>query len=89
MQEVAVNEKLIVAAEATVRACEDELITLRTIGLDAGKSIWHGKGATGLRADVLLRKMEQAVDKVEKLERANVRLKKTLANQGLGRGLAV
>lgn len=80
------NDRLIASAEATVKVCEEELITLRTIGLEAGKSIWHGKGATGLRADDLLRKMEQAVEKLNKLERSNARLKKTLSSKGVGRG---
>jgi hypothetical protein len=85
-QEMAINEKLITSAEATIKACEEELLRLRTIGLEAGKSIWHGKGAIGRRADVLLRKMEQAVESIEKLERVNARLKKVLASEGTGRG---
>lgn len=86
MQEIATNDRLIAAADATVRACEDELITLRSIGLDAGGSLFHGKGATGQRADTLLKKMEDAVGKIEKLERVNARLKKSLASKGSGRG---
>lgn len=86
MQEIATNEKLIAAADSTIRACEDELLTLRNIGMEAGKSIWHGKGATGLRAEALLKKMEDAVMKMDRLEKANGRLKKTLASKGSGRG---
>lgn len=85
-QEIATNEKRITSAEATIKACEEELLKLRTIGLEAGRSIWHGKGAISRRADVLLHKMEQAVENIEKLERVNVRLKKILASEGAGRG---
>ena len=48
--------------------------------------MWHGKGATGLRADDLLAKMGQAVQKVNTLEQANARLKKTLSSKGVKRG---
>jgi len=84
-QEVTINEKLITSAEATIKACEEELLRLRTIGLDAGQSIWHGKGATGRRADVLLRKMGQAVESIERLEKTNMRLKNVLAGGVIGR----
>jgi len=84
-QEVTINEKLITSAEATIKACEEELLRLRTIGLDAGQSIWHGRGATGRRADALLLKMEQAVESIERLEKANMRLKNVLAGGVIGR----
>lgn len=84
-QEITVNEKLITSAEATIKTCEEELLRLRTIGLDAGSSIWHGPGATGRRASVLLRRMEQAVESIDKLEKINTHLKMVLARDGIGR----
>jgi hypothetical protein len=67
-------------------ACEEELLKLQTIGLDVGKSMWRGKGAIGRRVDVLLHKMEQAVESIERLEKVNARLRKTLASRGLAEG---
>ncbi|KAF8303080.1 hypothetical protein DL93DRAFT_2102538 [Clavulina sp. PMI_390] len=85
VQEIATNEKLITSAEATVKACEDELITLRTIGFDVGRSLLHGHGSPAMRADFLLQKMEASVVKIGKLERTNSQLKKLLATHDKGR----
>lgn len=79
MQEIALNEKTIASAETTVRACEDELMTLRNIGLDIGSSMLRGAGATGLRATYLLNKMKEASQKIEKLEAVNIKLKMVLS----------
>ncbi|KAI0670636.1 RNA12 protein-domain-containing protein [Trametes maxima] len=77
-QDIAFNEKVIASAEATVRACEDELLTLKDV--DAGTASWWGsKRAVEMRANHLLRKMRAAQDKVEALERQNAQLKKVLA----------
>ncbi|CDO69022.1 hypothetical protein BN946_scf184834.g29 [Trametes cinnabarina] len=77
-QDIAFNEKVIASAEATVRACEDELLTLKDV--DAGTASWWGsKRAVEMRANHLLRKMRAAQDKVEALERQNGQLKKVLA----------
>lgn len=77
-QDIAFNEKVIASAETTVRACEDELLTLKDV--DAGTASWWGsKRAVEMRANHLLRKMRAAQDKVEALERQNVQLKKVLA----------
>lgn len=76
-QDIAFNEKVIASAEMTVRACEDELLTLKDV--DAGTASWWGsKRAVEMRANHLLRKMRAAQDKVEALERQNVQLKKVL-----------
>ncbi|KAH9857835.1 RNA12 protein-domain-containing protein [Lenzites betulinus] len=77
-QDIAFNEKVIASAEATVRACEDELLTLKDV--DAGTASWWGsKRAVEMRANHLLRKMRTAQEKVETLERQNATLKKVLA----------
>ena len=61
-----------------MRACEDELLTLKDV--DAGTASWWGsKRAVEMRANHLLRKMRAAQDKVEGLERQNAQLKKVLA----------
>ncbi|KDQ13211.1 hypothetical protein BOTBODRAFT_188730 [Botryobasidium botryosum FD-172 SS1] len=78
-QDVAFNEKAIAAAESTVRSCESELVTLKTIGFDTGRSLVWGGGAMDARANYLLRKMNAAGEKIEKLEDANARLKKVLS----------
>ncbi|KAI0637238.1 exonuclease [Trametes polyzona] len=77
-QDIAFNEKVIASAESTVRACEDELLTLKDV--DAGTASWWGsKRAVEMRANHLLRKMRAAQDKIEALERQNAQLKKVLA----------
>ncbi|KAI0362726.1 exonuclease [Trametes cingulata] len=77
-QDIAFNEKVIASAETTVRACEDELLTLKDV--DAGTASWWGsKRAVEMRANHLLRKMRAAQEKIEALERQNAQLKKVLA----------
>ena len=78
------NEKSIASADATIRACEDELTTLRNIGLDTGSSLWRGAGAASQRAGYLLGKMREATEKIEQLEVTNVKLKKVLERNGKG-----
>ncbi|KAI0060858.1 hypothetical protein BV25DRAFT_1839423 [Artomyces pyxidatus] len=80
-QELASNLKLIDAAEATVRVCEQELSTLRTIG-DEGAHWWSGPDATQVRAKYLMAKLRGAQATLEKLERQNGELKKALARGG-------
>ncbi|CAE6424890.1 unnamed protein product [Rhizoctonia solani] len=79
VQTINFNEKLIATSVATIKSCEDELTTLKNIGLDLGSSVLSGKGATGARASYLLEKMMQATLKVEQLETENAKLKKVLA----------
>jgi hypothetical protein len=79
VQDINLNEKLIATTVSTIKACEDELTTLKNIGLDLGTSVLGGKGATGARASYLLDKMMQATLKVEQLEVDNAKLKKVLA----------
>ncbi|QRV90114.1 mitochondrial escape protein 2 [Ceratobasidium sp. AG-Ba] len=79
VQDINLNEKLIATHVSTIKACEDELTTLKNIGLDLGSSVLGGKGATGARASYLLGKMMQSTLMVEQLEGENTKLKKVLA----------
>ena len=78
VQDIAVNEKLIASSEATVKACESELLTLKEV--DAGTASWWGsKRAVEMREHYLFKKMRAAEEKIESLERQNAQLKKVLA----------
>lgn len=78
IQELSSNSQRIASAEATVKACENELKELATIG--ETRSSWTGRrSATAARASYLLKKMHAAETTLEKLEAANVELKKVLA----------
>jgi hypothetical protein len=90
-QEISFNEKAIVNAENTVRACEEELEKLGALGSggDTSSSLWFlGPSSLGRsqavldRAKHLLEKMRTAVKKVEALEKRNGELKKALAQEG-------
>ncbi|OBZ75791.1 Mitochondrial escape protein 2 [Grifola frondosa] len=77
-QDIAFNEKAIAASETIVKACEQELITLKDV--DAGTSSWWGSnGAVEKRGNYLLKKMRAAEDKIETLDKQNVNLKKVLS----------
>ncbi|KAI0256515.1 RNA12 protein-domain-containing protein [Lactifluus subvellereus] len=80
-QDLATNAKLIESAEATVRACEQELQVLRTIGLDSGHW-WSRATATEIRAKYLMQKMGNAQATLGKLEKRNGELRKVLARGG-------
>ncbi|KAG8833407.1 mitochondrial escape protein 2 [Serendipita sp. 399] len=76
VQDIALNDKAIASAEATIRACEEELLKLEQIQpLDSGLL---SSGVTRQRANYLLKKIYEAETKVEKLEAANALLKKSL-----------
>ncbi|KAM5539125.1 hypothetical protein V8D89_007348 [Ganoderma adspersum] len=77
-QDIAFNKKVIASSETTVKACENELLTLKDV--DAGTANWWGsKRAVEMRANFLLKKMRAAQEKIETLERQNTQLKKMLA----------
>lgn len=77
-QDIAYNQKIIASNEATIKACEDELMTLKEV--EAGTSHWWGsRKAVSSRGEYLLKKMRAAVEKIEALERQNATLKKVLA----------
>lgn len=76
VQQIALNDSAIASADKSVRQYEEELLTLRTIGMDTGSSFWSGRGATAARAAFLLGKMKAAEDKIEKLEGENAALRK-------------
>ncbi|KAI0317299.1 exonuclease [Amylostereum chailletii] len=80
-QDITYNSKLVESAEGTIRACEQELTTLKNIGTDDAHW-WSGSSATQARARYLLEKMQSAQGKVEKLEKQIAMLKKTLAKGG-------
>ncbi|KAI0807276.1 exonuclease [Fomes fomentarius] len=76
-QDIAFNDKIIASSENTVKACENELLTLKEV--DAGTSSWWGsKRAVEMRANYLLKKMRAAEEKIENLEKQNAQLKKVL-----------
>ncbi|GJE86794.1 exonuclease [Phanerochaete sordida] len=78
VQDIAYNQKIITANEAVVKACEDELMTLKEV--EAGTSHWWGsRRAVSGRGEYLLKKMRAAVEKIEVLEKHNATLKKTLS----------
>ncbi|KAI0005857.1 RNA12 protein-domain-containing protein [Russula compacta] len=77
-QDLASNAKLVETAEATVRACEQELQVLHTIGLDSAHW-WSSATATGIRAKYLMERMANAQGTLQKLEKQNGELKKVLA----------
>ncbi|KAI0928247.1 hypothetical protein AcW1_005551 [Taiwanofungus camphoratus] len=82
MQDLAMNEKVIAAAESTVKACEQELITLKDV--DAGTADWLGsRRAVKERSYFLLKKMQDAEEKIEALEKQNLQLKRSLSTRGL------
>jgi len=78
-QDLSFNAKLIESAEATVRACEQELQVLRTIGIDTVRW-WRRTSATGIRAKYLMEKMRNAQATLQKSEKQNGELKKVLAH---------
>ncbi|KAF7974077.1 hypothetical protein HWV62_13499 [Athelia sp. TMB] len=78
-QDIAFNEKIIASSENTVRACEDELMTLKDLGGAYSSWWWWGQTPSSQRAKFLLSKMKDAEKKVEMLEKRNTELKKVLA----------
>jgi hypothetical protein len=75
-QDIAINEKLIASADGVVKACEQELLTLKEIR--AGESSWWSS-STHRREKYLVNKMQAAGAKIEQLEKQNGELKKALA----------
>ncbi|KAJ7197249.1 RNA12 protein-domain-containing protein [Mycena pura] len=80
-QDIAFNEKIIAGAESTIKACEQELLSLKEIGTQA-EHWWGGNTASSSRSRYLLSKMQVATMKIEALERRNVELKMVLAKGG-------
>ena len=77
-QDIAYNQKIIASNEAVVRACEEELMTLKEV--EAGTSHWWGsRRAVTDREEYLLKKMRAAQEKIESLEKQNTQLKKVLS----------
>ena len=77
-EDINFNLKVIAANETIVKACEDELMTLKEV--EAGTSHWWGsRKAVGSRGEYLLKKMRVAEEKIETLEKQNTALKKTLS----------
>lgn len=80
-QDISFNEKSIASSESKIRACEDELMTLKDIGA-ADSTWWGGKRASSERAAYLFGKMLAAERKIEALEREITEMKKVLAKGG-------
>ncbi|KAF8184984.1 RNA12 protein-domain-containing protein [Mycena galopus ATCC 62051] len=80
-QDIAFNEKVIAGAETIVKACEEELLSLKEIGKDS-EHWWSGNTASSTRSRYLLSKMQSSAMKIEFLERRNSELKKVLAKGG-------
>lgn len=80
-QDMAVNDKLIAAADDTVKACEAELATLQEITIPEGffQSLWQSRRPSMERRRYLLKKMYEAQVRIQTLEKQNTDLKKTLA----------
>ncbi|KAJ3533719.1 hypothetical protein NM688_g7243 [Phlebia brevispora] len=77
-QDFVLNQKIIAANEAIVKACEEELLTLKEV--EAGTSHWWGsRKAVSSRGEYLLKKMRVAVEKIEALEKQNAAYKRTLS----------
>lgn len=80
-QNIAFNQRVIAANEGVVKACEDELVTLKEV--EAGTSHWWGsRRAVNQRGEYLLKKMKAAGEKIEALEKQNSSLKKVLSKGG-------
>ena len=80
-QDIAFNDQLIAASESKIRACEEELTTLKNIGT-ADSSWWGGKRASSERTAYLFSKMLEAERKIKKLDKQTTELKEILAKGG-------
>ncbi|KDQ60596.1 hypothetical protein JAAARDRAFT_67035 [Jaapia argillacea MUCL 33604] len=80
-QDISFNEKQIASAESIVRACEEELLTLKQLGTDPNHWL-ESLGASSTRSAYLFKKMQAAEVKVEALEKKNAALKKVLSKGG-------
>jgi len=80
-QDIAFNEKIINEKVIKIRACEDELLRLKDIGV-ADSSWWGGKRASSERAAYLFSNMLTAERTIETLEKRNTELKKVLSKGG-------
>ncbi|KAG9046882.1 mitochondrial escape protein 2 [Tulasnella sp. UAMH 9824] len=83
VQDITYNNKAIAAEEATIKKCEEELLTLKTIGLEVGSSIFGGTGAAGSRASYLLDKMRASQEKIVAKEKEVKKLKVVLSTMGV------
>ncbi|EPQ58246.1 hypothetical protein GLOTRDRAFT_57027 [Gloeophyllum trabeum ATCC 11539] len=77
-QDITLNEKALAGAEATIRACEEELTVLKQLGSDPNHWL-EWRSASSARAAYLFKKMKAAETKIEALEKQNAELKKVLA----------
>ncbi|KAG6910918.1 hypothetical protein DXG01_006601 [Tephrocybe rancida] len=82
-QEISFNEKIIASAEKTIKACEEELLTITTITSGTRLPWWRfGLGeprGTYIRSRYLADKMAASAKKIGVLEKKNAELKKVLA----------
>jgi len=80
-QDIALNEKIISSSEYTIKACEQEITTLKEIGTESSHW-WGGRTASSMRATYLFEKMLVAETKIEALEKQNLELKRVLSKGG-------
>ncbi|KAH0584119.1 hypothetical protein H2248_009688 [Termitomyces sp. 'cryptogamus'] len=82
-QEISLNEKVIAAAEKTVKSCEEELITISSIASRTRLPWWQfGCGdihGTSVRSKHLAEKLASSAKKIAVLEKKNLELKRVLA----------
>ncbi|THH05738.1 hypothetical protein EW145_g4580 [Phellinidium pouzarii] len=77
-QEISSNAQRIAGAEATVRACEEELQLLTSVG-DLRPGWLARRNAAAARSSYILKKMHAAEVTLERLEAMNAELRKVLA----------
>ncbi|KAG9016840.1 mitochondrial escape protein 2 [Tulasnella sp. JGI-2019a] len=78
VQDIAYNKSAMAAEESSIRKIEEELTSLKSIGLQLGSSFLGGSGATAARAEYLLAKMKKAQEDLSAFESEIKRLKKLL-----------
>jgi len=78
-QDIAFNEKIIASSEATIKSCEQEIASVKEIGMESHWWGLGGRSATSMRAAYLFDKMLTAETKIEALEKQNSELKRLLS----------
>ena len=82
MLDIELNNQIVSSSEATIRSCEDELITLRALDENGGWGWFWRHNSTSSRVRHLLKKIEAAEKKVEIAEKKNSESRKVLTSRG-------
>nr|GAT47512.1 predicted protein [Mycena chlorophos] len=78
--DIAFNERCIASHESAIKACEEELLSLKEIGIQPHWLLWgSGNSGQAVRARYLSAKIYVANSKIEALERENAALRKVLS----------